>query len=447
MPSPRPVRPVATLGSPRSAPTTAQDHDTRPPRPEEVRELTALKVTLVEFSPSGGLFQFAVQLGEALAGRGHDVELLTGPRPELTSRHPGFRIVPCLPTWHASEGAGDPRLRRRVRRVARAGRYHLAWVVLLRRLARSRPDVVQFSGGRFPVDGVATAWLSRRRRGGRPALVTLAHSPLPFNEQRATGEVLRSNRLLHASFGLGYRSVDALIVLGEQSAADLRQAWPDVDDVTVVPHGDEGVFLSDEPVPADQTPPQVLFFGTLQAYKGVDVLLDAFALVREQVPDARLVIAGAPSGDTDLDALRSTADRIGGVELRAGYVPMADVPALFQSSRVVAAPYRYANASGVVELARTSSRPAVGTTVGDLPAVIADGETGLLVPPADPGALATALVRLLTDPAEARRMGEAARARSTEGASWATVAERTEEVLRRALATRGPGAGTGVVEP
>lgn len=394
-------------------------------------------MTLVEFSPSGGLFQFAVQLGEALAERGHEVELVTGPRPELSSRHPGFRIVPCLPTWHAAEGAGDVQLVRRLRRVARAARYHLAWAVLLRRLARTRPDVVQFSGVRFPVDGVATAWLARRRRGGLPVLVTLAHSPLPFNEQRATGEVLRQNRLLHASFGLGYRSVDALMVLGEQSAADLRAAWPEVAEVTVVPHGDEGVFLTGAAVPAAETPPQVLFFGTMQAYKGLDVLLDAFALVRAQSPDARLVIAGAPSGDTDLDSLRRTADRIGGVDLRAGYVAMSDVPELFQAARVVAAPYRYANASGVVELARTFSRPVVGTTVGDLPAVIEDGETGLLVPPADPGAFAAALLRLLDQPAEAERMGRTARARSAEGASWASVAERTEAVYRRALDASG----------
>ncbi|MBB3083609.1 glycosyltransferase family 4 protein [Geodermatophilus sabuli] len=404
-------------------------------------------MTLVEFSPSGGLFQFAVQLGEALAARGHQVELLTGPRPELTSRHPGFRIVPCLPTWHASEGAGDARLKRRLRRVARAGQYHLAWAVLLRRLARTRPDVVQFSGARFPVDGLATAWLSRRRRQGSPVLVTLAHSPLPFNEQRATGEVLRQNKVLHASFGLGYRSVDSIIVLGEQSAADLRAAWPEVGEVTVIPHGDEGVFLTDDVVPAAETEPVVLFFGTMQAYKGLDVLLEAFRTVRARRPDARLVIAGAPSGDTDLDALRRTADGIGGVDLRAGYVPMDAVPELFQQARVVAAPYRYANASGVVELARTFSRPAVGTTVGDLPAVIDAEETGILVPPGDPAAFAAALLRLLDRPAEAQRMGEAARARSAEGASWASVAERTEAVYLRALAAGGQADGIGAVAP
>jgi glycosyltransferase involved in cell wall biosynthesis len=115
---------------------------------------------------------------------------------------------------------------------------------------------------------------------------------------------------------------------------------------------------------------------------------------------------------------------------------MEDVAGYFQDARVVAAPYRFANASGVAELARTFGRPVVGTTVGDLPAAVESGTTGLLVPPEDPEALAAALVRLLQDPAEAQRMGEAGRARSAEGASWATVAEKTEEVLVRALARR-----------
>jgi len=387
-------------------------------------------VTLVEFSPSGGLFQFAVQLGEALARRGHEVELLTGPQPELSSRVASFRINPCLPTWHASQGAGDRPLKRRARRLVRATKYHLAWVVLMRYLKHSRPDVVQFSGGRFPVDGLALAWLARRRRGSSPMIVMLVHSPLPFNEQRATGEVLRDSTLLNYFLGLGYRSVDALMVLGEQSARDLRSTWPDAGDITVVPHGDESVFQREPPVPAGSTDPVVLFFGTLQAYKGLELLLEAFRRVRADRPEARLVIAGSPSGDIDLEALCRTAADIDGVEVRPRYVPVADVPVLFQAARVVAAPYRYANASGVVELARTFARPVVAAAVGDLPAVVEDRQTGLLVPPGDVTALAEALTWLLARPAEAERMGEAGRARS---ASWSVVAERTEEVYVRCL--------------
>lgn len=399
-----------------------------------------LSVVLVEFNPSGGLFQFAFQLGQALAGRGHDVELLTGPRPELTSDDPHFRVVPGLPTWHGSEGAGDARLKRSVRRVGRAVRYHLAWLMVLRRIARTRPDVAQFAGGRFPVDGLVMAWLARRRR--RPLLLNVAHAPVPFNEQRATGEIFKENRLLDRSLTLGYRSLDGIFVLGEQTAADLRAARPEVTQVDVIPHGDEGVFLEGRPVPAGHTEPVVLFFGTMQAYKGLDVLLDAFRLVRQRCPEARLLIAGSPSGDTDLLELQRTADEIGRVEIRAGYVPLPEVSALFQQARVVAAPYRYANASGVVELARTFARPVVASAVGDLPAVVEDGVTGLVVPPGDAPATAAALVRLLDDAAEAERMGEAGRATSDERASWGTVAARVEEVyLRRLDDARQPAAG------
>jgi glycosyltransferase involved in cell wall biosynthesis len=78
----------------------------------------------------------------------------------------------------------------------------------------------------------------------------------------------------------------------------------------------------------------------------------------------------------------------------------------------------------------------VATTVGDLPRVITHEETGLLVPPGDAAALFAALLRLLDHPEEAQRMGEAARARSTETASWSTVAERVEEVYLRAVKAR-----------
>lgn len=391
-----------------------------------------LRVALVEFNPSGGLFQFAVQLGQGLAARGHRVELLTGPDPELTSRQAGFDVVPCLPTWHANAGAGDKPLVRRARRLLRAARYHLAWLVLIRRLRRTRPDVVQFSGARFPVDGLLMAWLARRG-GHRPMLTAVAHAPAPFNEQRATGAVFKTGALLHRTLGLGYGSLDAVMVLGERTAADLRTSWPHLPEPAVVPHGDEGVFRGTDAMPGADAGSEVLFFGTMQAYKGLDLLMAAFAQVRAQRPEARLVIAGQPSGDTDLDALRRSAAAIGGVDLRPGYVPLDAVEGIFATARVVVAPYRYANASGVVELARTFARPVVATDVGDLRRAVQHGTTGLLVPPEDPAALAAAIVGLLDAPEEARRMGEAGRAASEQHASWATVAERVEHVYRTGL--------------
>jgi len=396
--------------------------------------VTGSSVVLVEFSPSGGLFQFAVQLGEALAARGHRVELLTGPRPELATTQPGFTISPVLPTWHPAAGAADSRTRRRLRRGVRAVRYHLAWLVVIGLVLRRSPDVVQVTSGRFPVDGLVPWLLARLRR--RPVLVTVAHAPLPWNEQQPTGKLYKEDPLLERCLGVGYRNTDAVIVLGERSAADLASRWPDIRHVHVLPHGNEQVFLREEPTGAATTEPLVLFFGTLQAYKGLDLLLDAFGLVRAERPDARLLIAGAPSGDTDLADLRRRSAAVGGVELRAGYVPLGDVAALFAGARTVVAPYRSANASGVVALAHTCARPVVATAVGDLPAVVQHEQNGLLVPPDDAPALAAALVRLLADPDEADRLGQDGRRHAVGSASWEVVAERVEGVFRERLAER-----------
>lgn len=411
------------------------------PGPAEPAPLT---VALVEFSPSGGLFHFAFQLGDALAAAGHDVHLLTGPRPELASQRPGLTVHDMLPTWHPTEGLEDSPRRRRLRRVARAVRYHAAWMAAVRQLARLRPDVVQLSAGRFPVDGLVTFLLARQR--DRPRLVQLAHAPVPFNEQRTTGKVFRLDPLLTRSLGAGYRSVDAVLVLGERTAADLRAVWPDVTEVHVVPHGDEGVFATAAPTRAS-TGTTILFFGTMQAYKGLDTLLDAFELVRARRPQARMVIAGAPSGDTDLPALRRRAEAVGGVDVRAGYVPLADVAPMFTSARVVVAPYRYANASGVVALAQTFARPVVATTVGDLPAVVQDGTTGLLVPPESPAPLADALLRLLDDGPLADRLGDAGLLRSQSSAAWPLVASKVVDVYRRALVPRPPTHGSDAAAP
>src|SRR5688572_5201957 len=67
--------------------------------PERRWNVTKRPIVLVQFSPCGRLFQFAMQLGDALAATGEKVELLTGPEPELAATQPGFTVRPVLPTW------------------------------------------------------------------------------------------------------------------------------------------------------------------------------------------------------------------------------------------------------------------------------------------------------------------------------------------------------------
>lgn len=396
-----------------------------------------LCLTLVEFSPSGGLFHFALQLGEGLVGLGHDVELLTGRDPELLPRNPGLRLVAVLPTWHPHPAGLESRWRRKPRRVWRALCYLAAWGRTWRHLVRTKPDVVQFAEWRFPLDGVVVALLGRRLP--RTVFAAVAHSPLPLVEQRNSGDLHKTGWALRHALAAAYAAMGVVFVLGRRSGAELLQAFPGVRRVVVIPHGDSGALLAVLPPPASAAPRRALLFGTIARYKGVDLLLDAWSIVRAQDPGAELVIAGAPV-DVDVDALRARVTEVGGVELRLGYVPASAVTQLLGSVRVVVAPYRAANQSGVVHLAHTAGRPVVATDVGDLAAVIRHGETGLLVPPHDAAALAAALLLLLRDPAVADRLGRAGQDRLAAAASWrhvaAPVAAAYEELVSTPAARR-----------
>ena len=403
------------------------------PVDQDARAIRPLRVCLVEFSPSGGLFQFAFQLGAGLAEFGHQVELVTGPHPELRSTNDGFVVRSLLPTWSPGDHL-DSRLLQKARRVGRGVRYVDSWRRVLGHIRRQQPHVVQFAEWRFVVDGWMCAWLARR--SWAPVLVDLAHSPQPLHEQRHDAPLYKSGPLLHRALAAGYRSLDAVLVLGAQSRDQLTRTWPGLRRVEVIPHGDEHIFTPDEPVtPAEGTERRLLFFGVWTRYKGLDHLLDAFRVVRRRVPDAQLVVAGAVGADVDFPALVRQADDVGGVELRPGYVPVEEVAGLVGGCRAVVAPYRAANQSGVVQLAHTLSRPVIVTDVGDLASTVEDGETGLVVPAGEVEALANALERLLLHPDEAGRMGRKGRQRSEAQASWADVAQQVstiyEELLRR----------------
>jgi len=393
-----------------------------------------VRFVLVELSPSGGLFQFSFQLGRELATQGHSVELVTGPDPELRSTTPGFRVLPSLPTWHVGAGSLEGTLRHRARRVARGLRHLVSLALVLAHVGRSRPDVLLWHPLRFPIDSWAVV-LTRRLF---PDVVTavVLHEPRPLSEQRRSGSFYKTGTLVQRSFAAALARMDVLFVLGERTRQVVREHWSTPAAVEVIPHGDEDVFLhQDELPPADRTPPRVLFFGTWTRHKGIDVLLDALPLVRRRVPDAELVLAGA-AGDVDLGALRRRAQSLQGVDLRPGYVPMAEVPELLSTARVVAVPYLRANQSGVVHLAQTFARPVVASTVGDIPAAVSDGATGLLVPPGDAGALADALSTLLEDPHAAARMGRAGRDRVTAEGGWPEIATKVADAAGRARSRR-----------
>ncbi|MGB7359959.1 MAG: glycosyltransferase family 4 protein [Mycobacterium sp.] len=382
-------------------------------------------IVLVELSPSGGLFQFAFELGSALAARGERVELWTGPRPEMTSSQPGFTVRPVLPTWHPGDAEVRSRIFRLVRRGLRAAQLIFAWKVLSFRLLATRPRAVLWSQWRFFFEPLFVVVLSSLLRSSTLGLI--AHEPLPRSDAKDTSTP-KSGTVLTRAFRAAWQRLDVAFVLGPRTRDLAVSYWHPRCPVYVIPHGAEPGLRGGRQVRAvTDTEPVVLFFGVWSKYKGIEVLLDAFALVRAELPDARLVLAGAAGADIDVATVLDRARQIGNVDARPGYVAVDDVAALFDSARVVATPYIRATQSGVAHLAFTFGRPVVATDIGDLADVVQHDVTGLLVGPGDAVALAAAIVELLKDPARAARLGTAGEAGVTD--AWAVAAARVSAAL------------------
>lgn len=280
---------------------------------------------------------------------------------------------------HATIPAGphlDPVLLRRVLRVLQADRPALVHTHLIH-----GDTYGQVAAAIAGIPGVSTV------HGIRPHLPGAAADPL----RAFTGRL--AQRTIAISHHVGRHLLARRLVSPDR--------------LRVVHYGIDLPAGTDPASGSGDGPPIALVASRLIAGKGHDVLLEAWR--RRTGPEARLCIAG----DGPLrDDLEGRAVGVPGVEF-LGY--RRDMPALMAAADVVVFPttLAFGEGFGLVTLeAMAAARPVVGTDAHATPEIVLDGETGLLVPPSDPAALAVAIDRLLDDPAAARRMGEAGRRRA-----------------------------------
>jgi glycosyltransferase involved in cell wall biosynthesis len=202
--------------------------------------------------------------------------------------------------------------------------------------------------------------------------------------------------------------------------------------VHVVPHIAIGQG-SDYPADAPKESNTVLFFGRIWDYKGLEFLIRAEPMISQAIPNARIVIAG--EGD-DFEPYRRMMARPDRFVVHNRHISAAERDQLFREASVVVLPYVDATQSGVIPVAYSYGLAVVATRVGALAEAVDDGETGLLVPPRDPEALATAVIELLADPERSRAMGAAGRQKLDAECSPQVVAKQTIDVYRRAIHDR-----------
>jgi len=234
-------------------------------------------------------------------------------------------------------------------------------------------------------------------------------------------------------------SAAAVVAVSDGMRADIMAAYPEIspERIRVIRNGiDTDEYHPDpstdvlERYGIDQSRPYVIFVGRITRQKGVPVLLRAASGL---IPEAQLVLlAGAADTPEQLaevtelvEGLRATRS---GVMWIPEMLPKPEVIQLLTHATVFACPSVY-EPLGIVNLeAMACGTAVVGSRTGGIPEVVADGETGLLVPPGEPEPLAVALNALLQDPGRAQAMGQAGRKRAVAEFGWPAIAAQTVDL-------------------
>jgi glycosyltransferase involved in cell wall biosynthesis len=356
-----------------------------------------------------------------------------GARPVLVSSDSWMLepdIVPRLVVFRGTSGKAS--------RLRRGAAYVVSLARLLRRVRSSRPDIIHWQFTELPVADLLA--MVAIRAFGIPQAYT-AHELLPWTASR------HHRRLFRLLYGL----VDAVVVHNEDQKADVIRGFAvDPAKVHVAPLGGYALFTAPDLPQTDARAklgvsddvPVALFFGTIRPSKGLEVLLEAWALVAPTMPEALLLVTGKPYKGLDTAATTSQIDDLGigtSVRTRFEQVDPAEANDYYRAADVIVLPYHDIGTSGVLRYAYDSARAVIATSVGEHGALVIEGETGHQVPSGDPEALARVLTASLADRPKLAAMGETARAYAAANIGWRKPAEEMLRMYADLMETRSPG--------
>jgi glycogen synthase len=366
------------------------------------------RVRIALFCPSfgqvGGIETKAEILISAFRAEGHEVAVLARGESAASSAHADVPVV-RLP-YH--------QLPRRGRHVARQIRFVRALPGTVGALRRATRDA--------SADVVLTLAVSSYA----PYAIALAGAaPVVLSLEGGGPGFARNPRVMRWALRRAARVVAVAGSLARTAAALAPDVGPRL---TVIPNGVEPERFAAGPTFAHPRR-YVLAVARLSHEKGVDVLLDAFAALRSA--DVDLVVAGDGPERLRLVA-QCEALGLGSRVHFLGAVDFARLPALYRGAALVACPSRWEGLPLVCLEAMASGRAVVATAVDGTPDAVVDGETGLLVPPDDPQALARAIDAVLWKPGWADDLGAHGTAVVRERFDWRGIAARYLDVLREA---------------
>lgn len=338
-----------------------------------------MKIIIVgtAFPYRGGLAAYNERLAREYVNQGNEVEIIT-----FTLQYPAF-LFPGKSQYSAEFAPEDLQIKRMIHSMN-----PLNWIKVGREIKGKSPDMVIFCywmAFMAPCFGT----IARFARSPKTKMVGLIHNMIPH-------EPSILDKLFPRYF---VKSMDGFVAMAESVVNDINRFDTENKPKVVSPHpiyDHYGDALTKKEAAVKlglyEQKNYVLFFGLIRHYKGLDLLIEAFADERLRQFPVRLIVAGEfyenPQPYLEL-IIRLKLESV--VELRTGFIPDNEVRNYFSIADLVAQPYRTATQSGVSQIAYHFEKPMLVTNVGGLAETVPDGKVGYVIG-VEPKQIADALV-------------------------------------------------------
>jgi len=324
----------------------------------------------------GGLAAYNERLAEALQEAGHEVTIYT-----FTLQYPNF-LFPGKTQFTTEAASAKITIKRKVNSIN-----PLNWIIVGNEIKRLKPDILLIKYW-LPFMGPCFGTIARLAKKNRHTkVISILDNVVPH--EKRVGDVAFTKYYIGSS--------DAFIGMSQTVLDDLK-LFDNKKPSAFNPHPLFDNF--GKPVPKEQAKQllgldagtnYMLFFGFIRDYKGLDLLLEAFADERLQKIKLKLIIAGEFYSDKkkydDLIDNYNLKDRL---VLKTDFIPDSEVFKYFCAADIVVQPYKHATQSGVTQIAYQFNKPMIVTNVGGLAEIVPDGKAGYVVEPS-PTAIANAI--------------------------------------------------------
>jgi glycosyltransferase involved in cell wall biosynthesis len=339
--------------------------------------LKTIKIIGPAFPYRGGIATFNERLAQEFMSVGFDVDIET-----FIVQYPSF-LFPGKTQYNDKPAPENLNIKRTINSIN-----PLNWLKVGRRIGREKPDLVII---RYWLPFLAPALgtiAGLIRRNKHTIIICLADNIIPHEHR--PGDRLQTNYFMQRIDGLIAMS-QSVLNDGNSFRADLPQGFcphPIFDN-----YGEKLSFeLAKQKLKLDLNTRYLLFFGFIRDYKGLDLLIGAFADERLRKFPVKLLVAGEYYSSPEPYLKLINDNHLEGfVELRTDFIPDNEVNLYFSASDMVVQPYKSATQSGVTQIGYHFNKPMLVTNVGGLSEIIQDGKIGYVVEP-DIKEIANALV-------------------------------------------------------